>query len=216
MDSQFKEVTSIRGLAAEYHVNNTLNRELGAVRYTPYSQGDSFLFDGILIPTPVQDRRQPFTEIDHLYVSKRGVFAIETKSISGKVYGEKDSKKWNSAQASSFKKDGLYDRGFTNPFRQNAFHVSAINNLFKEACFKAWINNYVVLVDANEYGWEQGHWGGDKVDGLFLSAKELAAHILTMPDKLTHQEVLRIAKLLHIHYTTTKDNMAEFKLHHAD
>ncbi len=217
MSNQFQNTIDMKGMAAEYHVNNTLHLELGAVRFDKNkSHQDCILFDGILLPAPQTEREQPFTEVDHILISTKGVFAIETKSISGQVYGEKASHKWHSAQASSFKKNGLYDREFTNPFRQNSFHISAINDLLKKAGLKVWATNIVALVDANELGWEDGHWGGVKrIAGLFLSAKEIVQHLNTLPEILSESQVGEIANILHPYYLTTEANMAEFRSHHA-
>lgn len=215
MDSNLQSVFDIKGQASEYHVNNTLHRVLNAVRFSENSsQGDAFLFDGILLPTPSKTRSQPFTEVDHLLIATQGLFAIETKSISGKVFGEKNSKKWHSAQAVSFKKDGLHDRGFTNPFKQNSFHVAGISNVLKENDLKAWVNNFVVVVDADEYGWEKGHWGSEQIDGLFLSAIELAEQIQAMPVIFSYSEIRKIARAFQPHYAATEANMTAFKSHH--
>lgn len=216
MSNSFQDIRDTKGKAAEYHINNTLNIKLGAVRFREESASyeDTFLFDGILLPAPKTDRAQPFTEVDHLLVCSKGVFSIETKSIAGKVFGEERSKKWNSAQASSFKQDGLYDRGFTNPFRQNAFHISAINQALKSANIKAWVTNFVVLVDADEYGWEPGHWGSEKIKNLFFSANEIVTKLKEMPDTLTRKEVREIASILHPYYRDTSKNMSEFRSHH--
>ena len=35
------------------------------------------------------------TQIDHIVISKYGVFVIETKNYRGIIYGNDDSKKWN-------------------------------------------------------------------------------------------------------------------------
>jgi hypothetical protein len=217
MSNQFQDRIDVKGMAAEYHVNNTLHLELGAARYTVNSsQQDYILFDGILLPAPKTKRDQPFTEVDHILISTKGVFAIETKSISGKVYGEKASHKWHSAQASTFKKDGLYDREFTNPFRQNSFHISAINELLKKAGIQTWATNIVALVDADESGWEEGHWGSEqRIPGLFLSAKEIVQHLNTLPDILSKSQVSEVASVLYPYYLKTEANMAEFRSHHA-
>ena len=216
MSAKFKKITDEKGLAAEYHVNNTLHRELGAKRYDPdnFIQ-DAILFDGLLLPSPSKTRGQPFTEVDHLFISRKGVLAIETKSISGKVYGERDSIKWNSAKPNARYEAGLYDRGFTNPFRQNGFHVAAISNVLKEGGYRNWVTNLIVLVDADASGWEDGKWGSDSISDLFLSAEELVAHIKSLEDSLNMTEVKAISKLFYPHYLATEGNMPEFKSHHS-
>lgn len=213
MKATAQEQRDLRGAAAEYHVNNTLYRSLGAGRWKKDgSQQDFVLFDGILLPSPAEHRyNQPFTEVDHLLVSTKGVFAIETKSISGKVFGEKKSKKWHSAIANARYEQGLYDRGFTNPFKQNAYHIMAISKVLKDAGIQAWINNLVILVDADVYGWEPGHWGSEVANGLFLSANQAASYIQKQNDSLSLSDVQRIAKALNSYYLSTETNMATFR-----
>ncbi|KDN94648.1 nuclease-related domain-containing protein [Hydrogenovibrio marinus] len=191
----FNQITDERGKAAEYHVNNTLHRLLGAVRFRSLDENKAFyLFDGMVLPTsPGSDR---LTEVDHLLVSTKGIFSIETKSIAGKVFGERKSKKWNSAQASRFGADGLYDRGFTNPFNQNMLHINAVRGVIGDQ----WINNVVVLVDADMEGWLPGKWGSDSIKDLFLSADELAENISGRDDVLTLEQVGHISDKLGSYY----------------
>lgn len=56
------------------------------------------------------------TQIDHIIVSEFGIFVIETKTMSGWIYGDADSPKWT--QAFHGKK-----YIFQNPLRQNDFHT---------------------------------------------------------------------------------------------
>lgn len=216
MNERLKELIDEKGMAAEYHVNSTLHLELGAVRYIPGKAGqDAILFDGMLLPSPSKKgRSQPFTEVDHLLISRKGIFAIETKSISGKVFGERESKKWNSAKPSDQYKDGLYDRGFTNPFKQNGFHIAAISSVLKEGGHRAWVSNIVVLVNADAAGWEEGSWGSDTVKDLFLSADDFVTHVESLDDVLTIEDVSSISESFYPYYLATEGNMAVFKSYH--
>ncbi|MBD3821877.1 MAG: NERD domain-containing protein [Thiotrichales bacterium] len=194
--SDFEQIRDERGRAAEYHVNNTLHRSLGAVRFreSDFPVESYYLFDGIILPAG-QNR---YTEVDHLLVSAKGIFAIETKSIHGKVFGERNSQKWHSA--SPTKNGQLYDRGFTNPFKQNQLHISAVQDVLTNAELKSWVNNVVVLVDADSTGWEPGHWGADPIQDLFLSAKDLAKNILARESVFSLSETAHIARLFQRFY----------------
>jgi len=59
------------------------------------------------------------TQIDHLVLSRFGIFVIETKNMSGWIFGSADRAKWMQVQKSS-------KRQFQNPLRQNYAHVKAV------------------------------------------------------------------------------------------
>lgn len=59
------------------------------------------------------------TQIDHIIVSKFGVFVVETKFMSGWIYGKATDARWTQKfPRSSFQ--------FQNPLRQNYKHVKAV------------------------------------------------------------------------------------------
>ncbi len=72
------------------------------------------------ITLPFQDGT---TQIDHILVSTKGIFVIETKNYSGWIFGDEKSKEWTQV---------LYrvKNRFQNPIRQNYLHVKAIEELF--------------------------------------------------------------------------------------
>ncbi len=63
-------------------------------------------------------------QIDHVVISRYGVFVIETKNYKGWVYGSEDMEHWT---------QNIYGHKyqFYNPIRQNASHVGAICNLLR-------------------------------------------------------------------------------------
>ncbi len=62
------------------------------------------------------------TQIDHVVVSKYGIFVIETKNMKGKIYGGERSAEWTK-----------YSKGrklsIKNPVHQNYGHIKAIEQL---------------------------------------------------------------------------------------
>lgn len=60
-------------------------------------------------------------QIDHIVVSQRGIFIIETKNIYGYIRGSEKSKLWR-----SYWKDGR-DLAFDNPVLQNEAHIEALS-----------------------------------------------------------------------------------------
>jgi len=63
------------------------------------------------------------TQIDHVVVSRYGVFVIETKTMKGFIYGSEKDKMWTQVinPRSKFQ--------FMNPLRQNYAHVKALEEL---------------------------------------------------------------------------------------
>ena len=62
------------------------------------------------------------SQIDHIVVSKYGIFVIETKQYNGIIRGNQYDQKW----VRRLKKKDIY---YTNPFRQNAGHIKTLSNV---------------------------------------------------------------------------------------
>ena len=62
------------------------------------------------------------TQIDHILVSTRGIFVIETKHYSGWIFGDERSKNWTQV---------IYQKKsrFQNPLHQNYKHVKVVEQL---------------------------------------------------------------------------------------
>lgn len=62
------------------------------------------------------------TQIDHVFISPSGVFVIETKNMSGWIFGSKNQARWTQT---------LYRQKFQfqNPLRQNYKHVKTVQTL---------------------------------------------------------------------------------------
>ena len=80
----------------------------------------------VLLPT-----RYGTTQIDHIVVSRYGIFVIETKNYSGWIFGADNSKKWKQ----TFRSGSYY---FYNPIKQNWGHIYALSEFLKlnKTCFK--------------------------------------------------------------------------------
>ena len=66
------------------------------------------------------------SEIDHILITKAGVFVIETKSNYGKIYGNENDIKWQ-----SYYKDTNETKEIINPVRQNKGHINHLRKMFK-------------------------------------------------------------------------------------
>ena len=76
---------------------------------------DFIVLNDLLLPT-VNDRT---SQIDHVVVSTRGVFVIETKNHAGRISGAEQAQYWQQHLSSQ-------SRGFYNPILQNRSHLRAI------------------------------------------------------------------------------------------
>lgn len=65
------------------------------------------------------------SQIDHLVVSKYGIFAVETKAYKGKIYGKEYSRNWTQYLGSK-----KYE--FMNPILQNYGHIKALEALLED------------------------------------------------------------------------------------
>lgn len=77
---------------------------------------DYYIFNNITVPSSVTVTSQ----IDHIIVSKYGIFVIENKDFSGWIFGHKNQKKWTQVVKGGEKFH------FQNPILQNFAHVSAL------------------------------------------------------------------------------------------
>lgn len=89
------------------------------------------------------------TQIDHVVVSKYGVFAIETKNYRGEIYGDDNRQEWTQiivTDVTYLKKwwktySYVTKNHFYNPVKQSLAHANAIKKTLKE-----WPNLKVVPV----------------------------------------------------------------------
>lgn len=80
------------------------------------------------------------TQIDHIVINSHGIFVIETKNYSGKIYGSESQQEWTQVLAYGNIKNKLY-----NPLKQNATHIYNI----KKIVGKMPIRSLVVFVQNN-------------------------------------------------------------------
>jgi restriction system protein len=62
------------------------------------------------------------TQIDHIYISRMGIFVVETKNYSGWIFGSADEPRWTQ----KFRHKSV---SFQNPLRQNLGHIRALESL---------------------------------------------------------------------------------------
>jgi len=81
------------------------------------------------------------SQIDHILVSKKGVFVIETKNISGRIYGSDNEQKW--MQVLNY---GHVKNPFYSPVKQNETHIYRLKNVIG---VNVAMSNCVVFVQGN-------------------------------------------------------------------
>jgi len=79
----------------------------------------------VTLLTFIDDKEQGTTQIDHIIVSKYGIFVVETKNMKGWIFGSENQKQWTQQ---IFK----HKSKFQNPLHQNYKHVKTL-----EACLNA-------------------------------------------------------------------------------
>ena len=83
------------------------------------------------------------TQIDHILVSTKGIFVIETKNYSGWIFGDENSKQWMQI---------LYKvrSRFQNPIHQNFLHVKVIEQIL-DFLPKGQIHSIVVFTGSGQF-----------------------------------------------------------------
>lgn len=75
--------------------------------------------DGLLIKDLILKLGEKYVQIDHVFITDKAIFVIETKNHSGHIYGSEENNNWTVAYGA--KKFKLY-----NPIKQNEKHAKRI------------------------------------------------------------------------------------------
>lgn len=98
-----------KGVAGEFIVNLSAKMFLDKEQY--------HLIKDVTLPT-----EDGSTQIDHIIVSKYGVFVVETKNMKGWIFGSPNQKMWT-------QKIYKHSSKFQNPLHQNYKHVKTLGTL---------------------------------------------------------------------------------------
>jgi len=109
----------IKGWLGEASINFWIRKRLDNTVY--------HLIPDVMLPTP-----DGTTQIDHVIISRYGIFVLETKTYKGWIYGDEREAQWTQV---------IYRRKerFQNPLRQNYKHTKTLSELtgISEECFKS-------------------------------------------------------------------------------
>lgn len=81
---------------------------------------DSRYLSDVLLPNP--RAISGFSQIDHVILTSRAIFVVETKNYAGTIYGDRNRDKWIV--------NGKFP--MMNPFHQNYGHIKAIKSILSE------------------------------------------------------------------------------------
>ena len=98
-----------KGRLGEAIVNSSINRKLDKTQY--------HLIKDATLPTD-----NGTTQVDHIIVSKFGIFVIETKNMKGWIFGKEHQKMWTQTIYKHKSK-------FQNPLHQNLKHTKTLETL---------------------------------------------------------------------------------------
>lgn len=129
----YKQVMNYSGLRGEYFTY----KELGYIE----QNGGRFLFN-LYIPKSAHSNQ--VTEIDLVAVTHYGVLVIESKNLSGWIFGNENSKKWCQSLRDP-NRGGSQKNFFYNPISQNKGHIEALKQLLMEHGINVPFWNIVVL-----------------------------------------------------------------------
>ncbi|WP_018079153.1 NERD domain-containing protein [Thiobacillus denitrificans] len=99
----------IRGALADMRVKSTLKRIAGKTGHVIHN---------VLLQSELYS-----CEIDHILINHAGVFVVETKGMSGRIFNQGENMPWIQAPSTD------HSMEFESPIEQNARHVSVLKEL---------------------------------------------------------------------------------------
>lgn len=126
----FRSSANYKGYTGERKVVGKLGKLINAIEGCK-------AFHNVTLATP-----DGTTQIDHILLVPQGIFVIETKNMTGWIFGGEWQKRWTQT---------IYDRkvNFQNPIHQNYKHVKALESLL--GIDPKIIFNVVVFVGDSEF-----------------------------------------------------------------
>jgi hypothetical protein len=171
-------VAAILGLIARSPVFKGWSGELltKAIAKLHLNGGDYAAIHNVTLPT--EDGGT--TQIDHVIVSRFGVFVVETKNMRGRIFGQEHDKQWT-------QKLGRQSYKFQNPLRQNYKHTETLADCL--GIPRSIVHSVVVFVGESKFGKDM------PPNVTYCSG--YARHIKSFQDEvLTHDEMKQVAELI--------------------
>ena len=125
--------TGLKGAVGEFRVWQWAERLL--------PRRDYVHFHDVWLPTPMSK-----TQIDHVFVSRGGVFVVETENYEGWIHGTADNGTWTQTFANGTRHE------FRNPLRQNDWHVRVLARVLQPSGITlANMHSVVAFVGSGEF-----------------------------------------------------------------
>ncbi|EJL6735748.1 NERD domain-containing protein [Vibrio alginolyticus] len=113
----------LKGVFGEFLVNRLLSN---------LPESDYTLIKDVTLPT-----NDGTTQVDHIVVSRYGIFVVETKNMKGWIFGSARQKQWT-------QKIYRHSSKFQNPLHQNYKHIKALETLL--GCSEEHLHSVIVFI----------------------------------------------------------------------
>ncbi|WP_305819470.1 NERD domain-containing protein [Photobacterium leiognathi] len=113
----------LKGIFGEFLVNRLLSK---------LPDSDYTLIKDVTLPT-----NNGTTQVDHIVVSKYGIFVVETKNMKGWIFGSARQKQWT-------QKIYRHSSKFQNPMHQNYKHIKTLETLLD--CSEEHLHSVIVFI----------------------------------------------------------------------
>ncbi|NOJ21031.1 nuclease-related domain-containing protein [Vibrio jasicida] len=113
----------LKGVFGEFLVNRLLSK---------LPESDYTLIKDVTLPT-----NDGTTQVDHIVVSRYGIFVVETKNMKGWIFGSVRQKQWT-------QKIYRHSSKFQNPLHQNYKHIKALETLL--GCREERLHSVIVFI----------------------------------------------------------------------
>ncbi|MFQ1883652.1 NERD domain-containing protein [Aeromonas veronii] len=157
------------------------------------------LLKDVTLPTP-----QGTTQIDHVIVSRFGLFVIETKNIKGWIFGNPAHKSWTQQ---------LYRRRhtFQNPLRQNYLHRMTLKSLLGLADHQL----HSIIYFIGDCTFKTPMPDNVMNRGLIRYIKSKATQVLTSAEVTRVIDTIQRGRLA-ANWQTHKQHVAQLKARHSE
>ncbi|MDF4849974.1 nuclease-related domain-containing protein, partial [Vibrio parahaemolyticus] len=113
----------LKSVFGEFLVNRLLSK---------LPESDYTLIKDVTLPT-----NDGTTQVDHIVVSRYGIFVVETKNMKGWIFGSARQKQWT-------QKIYRHSSKFQNPLHQNYKHIKALETLL--GCSEEHLHSVIVFI----------------------------------------------------------------------
>ncbi|WP_199478770.1 NERD domain-containing protein [Vibrio harveyi] len=113
----------LKGVFGEFLVNRLLSK---------LPESDYTLIKDVTLPTG-----DGTTQVNHIVVSKYGIFVVETKNMKGWIFGSARQRQWT-------QKIYRHSSKFQNPLHQNYKHIKALETLL--GCSEEHLHSVIVFI----------------------------------------------------------------------